>query len=376
MLAGHSLKESVMLKKLLLSVLVLCLAFLGAARPSAADQVDRQTFSDPLSYLQAHGWKVVSDGVLQRERKAGEVETFVYGAHGFTWKLQDLQSQLATLRGLFQAHPDADLRKAIVNHRQEIANTQKLLELAKAAEARGEAPVIPKDTCTITYTDNADAGYFTSAQGTYGSANASFSNNCGLIGEVYAYATASVTVNGGPLTQTVTDGPRDGANVSASAYASEYGTSPCSSYAYASVSSNSLNPSSYSQSASNSSCPLPNPPTVSISGTSFVNLLGYACKTYTFTANVSGGVPGYSYQWYIDGYPDGTNSSTYSYTWCGDNLNDSYTDTVSVSVTDSASQTGSASHNVNVSTSSSGGCYAATSPSNPNKIVPICPQQP
>jgi hypothetical protein len=365
-----------MLKKLLLSLLVLCLAFLGTVRPSAADQVDRQTFDNPLAYLQAHGWKIVSDGVLQRERRAGEVETFVYGANGFTWKLQDLQSQLGMLRGLFKAHPDDDLRKAILNHRQEIAKTQELLERAKAAEEKGLAPVVPKDTCTITYTDNADAGYFTSVQGTWASANASFSNSCSLSGDVYAYATATATVNGAPTTMTVSDGTRSGANVSASAYAYVYGGPSCSSYAYASVSSTSLNPSSYSQSASNSSCPLPNPPTVSISGTSFVNLLGYACKTYTFTANVSGGVPGYSYQWYIDGYPDGTNSSTYSYTWCGDNFNDSYTDTVSVSVTDSASQTGSASHNVNVSTSSSGGCYAATSPSDPNKIVPICPQQP
>src|SRR5947208_487425 len=102
MSAEHSLKESVMLKKLLLSILVLCLAFLGTSRSGLADQVDRQTFNDPLSYLQAHGWKIVSDGVLQRERRAGEVETFVYGASGLTWKLQDLQSQLANLRSLFQ----------------------------------------------------------------------------------------------------------------------------------------------------------------------------------------------------------------------------------------------------------------------------------
>ena len=361
-----------MLKKLLLSILVLCLAFLGTSRPGLADQVDRQTLNDPLPYLQAHGWKIVSDGVLQRERKPGDVETFVFGASGFTWKLQDLQSQLATLRSLFQAHPDADLRKAILNHRQEIANTQQMLELAKAAEAKGEAPVIPKDTCTITYSYNADAGYFTSAQGTYASANASFTNNCSLTGEVYAYATASVTVNGAPTTQTVTDGPRSGSNVSASAYASEYGIPSCSSYAYASVSSSSLNPSSYSRSASNSSCPLPNPPTVSISGTSFVSLTGNTCRTYTYTANVSGGVPGYSYQWYFDGSPAGT-GSTYSHRWCGYNTDDSYIDTVSVTVRDSAGQSGSASLDVDVETSSTGGCYAAASPNDPNKYVPICP---
>jgi hypothetical protein len=364
-----------MLKKLLLVSLVLCLAFLGVTRPSAADQVDRQTFNDPLSYLQAHGWKVVSDGVLQRERRAGEVETFVYGASGFAWKLQDLQNQLATLRGLFRAHPDADLRKAIVNHRQEIANTQKRLELAKEAEEKGVAPVIPKDTCTITYTYNADAGYFTSVQGTYASANASFSNNCGLSGDVYAYATATATVNGAPTTMTVSDGTRSGANVSASAYAYVYGVPSCSSYAYASVSSNSLNPTSYSRSASNSICPAPiSPPSPTINGTNYI-YVSSGCVTTTWTSSVSGGTSPYSYQWTWNGAAVGTGSS-YSRTVCAGSTYSYTSNTLGLTVTDSSSRTGSTSLGVDVEKDPTSACVVATDPNDPNKVVPICPQQP
>jgi hypothetical protein len=358
-----------MSKKLLLSVLVLCLAFLSTSRSGWADQVDRETFSDPLSYLQAHGWKVVSDGVLQRERKAGEVETFVYGASGFAWKLQDLQSQLGMLRGLFQAHPDADLRKAIVNHRQEIANTQKLLDLAKAAEARGEAPVIPKDTCTITYTYNASAGYFTSTQGVYASADASFSNSCSLSGDVYAYATASATVNGAPTTQTVSDGTRSGANVGASAYAYVYGTASCSSYAYASVSSGSLNPSSYSRSASNSSCPAPAPPSPVINGPTYV-YVSSGCATSTWTSSVSGS----SYQWTWNGTVVGTGSS-YSRSTCAGSIYSDTLNTLGLSVTGTGG-TGSTSITVEVEKDPSRSCLASLSPSDPTKLVPICPQQP
>src|SRR3954469_2690560 len=373
MSAGHSLKEFVMLKKLLLSLLVLCLAFLGTVRPSAADQVDRQTFENPLAYLQAHGWKIVSDGVLQRERRAGEVETFVYGANGFTWKLQDLQSQLGMLRGLFKAHPDDDLRKAILNHRQEIAKTQELLERAKAAEEKGLASVVPKDTCTITYTYNADAGYFTSAQGTWASANASFSNNCSLSGDVYAYATASATVNGAPTTMTVSDGTRSGANVSASAYAYVYGGDSCSSYAYASVSSTSLNPSSYSRSASNSSCPVPPPPpSPTISGTDYI-YVSSGCVTTTWTSSVSGGTSPYSYQWTWNGVSVGTGSS-YSRTVCVGGTYSYTSNTLGLTVTDSNSRTGSTSMNVDVEKDPASSCLVAADPNDPNKI--ICQPQP
>jgi hypothetical protein len=276
------------------------------------------------------------------------------------------------LRGLFQAHPDADLRKAILNHRKEIANTQKMLEIAKEAEEKGVAPIVPKDTCTITYTYNADASYFTSSQGTYASANSSFSNNCGLVGEVYAYATASVTVNGATTTQTVTDGPRDGSNVSASAYASENGIPTCSSYAYASVSSSSLNPSSYYREASNSSCPAPvQPPTPAISGTDYI-YVSSGCVTTTWTSSVTNGTSPYSYQWTWNGVAVGTGSS-YSRTVCAGSTYNYTSNTLGLTVTDSRSLQGSTSMTVDVEKDPASSCYVAADPNDPNKYVPICP---
>ncbi|HEY0511812.1 MAG TPA: hypothetical protein VGH73_07910 [Thermoanaerobaculia bacterium] len=357
------------MKKLLFTALVLCLSLLGTSRSSFAAQSGHGSADDPIAKMQAQGWKIVGDGVLQRERRAGEVETFVYGVGGFTWKLQDLWSQLANLRKVFLAHPTDELRQAILNHRKEIASTQEMLEAARAAAANGETGLV-KDSCTITYTYNADAGYFTSSQGTYGSASASFYHSCGASGEVYAYATASVTVSGATTTQTVSDGPRDGSNVTASAYASELGIPICSSYAYSSVTSNSLNPSSYSRSASNSSCPASNPvPT--ISGTDYI-YVSSGCTTTTWTSSVSGGTSPYTYQWTWNGSVVGTGSS-YSRTVCAGSVYSYTSNTLALTVTDSNSYTGSTSLGVDVEKDpASRGCLAVAAPDG-SKIIQ-CPQ--
>ena len=64
-------------------------------------------------------------------------------------------------------------------------------------------------------------------------------------------------MNGAPSTAAVTDGPRSGSNVNASADANRNGGSPCESYAYASVTSDSLSPTSYSISQTNNQCAAP-----------------------------------------------------------------------------------------------------------------------
>lgn len=243
-----------MSKKLLLAVLALCLSLLGAAKPGPA-QADRDIQDELLAKLEREGWKVVQDGVLRRELRANETETFVYGVEGFTWKLQDLRRQLQKLRTAFAASPTPELRKAIANHRKEIARTMEMIELARVAEASGETGVAKVD-CTPSFTVNADAGPRPDALGTWASASASFTSppECGLTGEVYAYAFARALLNGAITTDTVTDGPRSGANVSATAYATRTGGSPCESYAYASVTSSNLNPTSYSKDKQNNSC--------------------------------------------------------------------------------------------------------------------------
>jgi hypothetical protein len=239
-----------MTKRLLVGLLF-CVSLLTFVLPGRT-QADRD--SDPLVKLEKAGWKIVQDGVLQRQAKPHATETFVFGVEGFTWKLQELSRQMEVLRRELKANPTPELRRAIASHRRAIASTRKAIQRARTAEARGEA-IRPK-TCTINFTYTADASYKTDREGTWAEANADFTSpsECGFSGEVYAYAFAKTTVNGAPSTATVTDGPRSGATVNASADANRNGGEPCESYAFASVTSNDLNPTSYSVSQENFLC--------------------------------------------------------------------------------------------------------------------------
>jgi hypothetical protein len=330
-------KELAMKKRFLLFCLLLSLpVFSGAG-------------NDPLLKLQKEGWEVVQAGVLRRELKPNEVETFVFGEAGFTWKLQDLQAQLQVLRKVFQAHPTPELRRAIASHRRAVASTREMIERARAAEASGDAPVL-KFGCDAIIHYNADASYKTDRQGTWADASADFypPEGCSSgTGEVYAYAFAKTTVNGAPTTATVTDGPRSGANVSAAADANRNGGAPCESYAFASVTSSYLYPTSYSKSKTNESCPWPAPPYTSIVSDSPVDITldEFECITITWTVSTSGGVPGYTTRIYSNGVFQKTGTS-YSEEVCHDYSREGrYFDlTIRADVTDSAAQTSSASY--------------------------------
>ena len=343
-----------MTKKLFLS-LVLCMSLLGTASPTLAqvDQVDQKAGEDTLAQLQREGWKIVKDGVLQRELVPGEVESFVFGVPGFVWKIQDMQRQLRKLQAELRANPTPELRKAIANHRKAIKNSQRALALARASEESGEEVDLSKVSCTINFSYDATAGKKTDVQGIWSSASASFGANCGgFSGQAYAYAFAKATVNGAETTETVTDGPRSGANVSATAYASRNGGAPCESYSFGEMVSYSLNPSSYSKSASHSGCSLP-PPTLQVSVSSnwgsTISLQNGDCAYVTWTVNISGGTPGYSSSMYLDGYFVG-NGTSYSDWICGQYSNSTHWVTFEAHVTDSSSPTQSkqASHTTTV----------------------------
>lgn len=362
-----------MKKQWILIVLVLCLALLGSTHASLAQDF-QESVADPLSRMQREGWKIVKDGVLQRELRAGHVESFVFGSSGFTWKLQDLQTQLRNLRTRFAASPTPELRLAILNHRKEIAATQKMIALARLSEESGVTG-IEKVSCTINFAYNASASYHTSSQGTWASATANFSSNCAFYGEVYAYAYAATTVNGALTTHTVTDGPRSGANVSASAYATVNGAPSCESYAYASMTSNSLNPSSYSMSAQNYSCPLPpNPPTVTVTSNygTVIDLYEYDCAAITWTTNISGGSSPFTTTMYRNDVSQGVRT-TYSQTICNLQSNTTQTITIRSDVTDSAGQSGSGSHTTTIRHHYyTEPCYS-TAPSSDGKAAPLPP---
>lgn len=341
-----------MLKKQLIACLLVFVSMIGSAHLSAAQETKARS-NDPISQLLRQGWKIVQDGVLQRDRGAGQVETFVFGAAGFTWKLQDLQSQLHNLRLAYQVNPTPELRKTILSHRQEIANTQKLIALAQVAEAAGESPIDDKVSCSLSFTYNASAAALTSSQGVTASASATFTGSCGFTGEVYAYSYSTAVVNGGSTTSTLTDGPRSGANVTASSFTSQTGVPTCTSYAYASMTSSNLSPSSYTISATNNSCPavvtIPKP---TINGTTYID--AFSCVTTTWTSSVAGGTTPYTYSWTWNGAAVGT-ASSYSRTTCpGLNYSDT-SNTLGLTVTDSGSRTGNTSITVEVVKEGSGG---------------------
>jgi hypothetical protein len=324
-----------MLKKLCLACLLLCLALVSSTPPALAREAQKSSNDDLLSQLQREGWKIVKIGVLQRELVRGQVESFIFGPEGFTWKLKDLRQHLRKVQRELQVRPTPELKQAVIGFQKEIANTQKMIQLARAAEDLG-VPSVDKVSCSLSFSYDATASYGTSVQGTFGNASASFTGNCGFTGQVYATAYSKVTVSGAPTTQTVTDGPRSGANVSASAYASLNGGAVCESTAYASMTSSSLNPSSYTISASNSVCPTVATLTASINGPAYVGADG--CVTTTWTAAATGGTTPYTYQWTWNGGAVGT-ASSYSRTTCsGINYNDTF-NTLGLTVTDSTSPT-------------------------------------
>lgn len=353
-----------MTKKLFISLsLALCLSFLGTVSPLLA-QADQKAEDDTLAQLQREGWKIVKDGVLQRELVPGEIESFVFGVPGFTWKIQDMQRQLRKLQAELKAHPTPELRKAIANHRKAIANSQRALALARTAEENGEEIDLSKVSCTINFSYDATAGYKTDVQGVTASASASFGTNCGgFSGQVYALAFAKAYVNGAETTETVTDGPRSGANVSASATASRNGVPSCESRSFGEMVSYSLSPSSYSKEVTNYSCPVPTTPlqasVTSDHGSSMV-LWDGDCAFVTWTVNISNGTPAYTSNMYLNGYYVGTGTS-YSDWICGQYANSVDYYTFQAYVTDSGGQSKQPSHTTTVSSRVSGGGGNCTS---------------
>lgn len=332
-----------MFQRSLFTVLVLCVSLFSGVRPGLA-QEDRSG-NDPLAKLESEGWRIVSNGVLQRELQNNGVETFAFGVEGFTSQLRDARAQLEQLRADLKAHPSAELRRLITTRQKEIASLQRALAMARAAEGRGEGSVLKVD-CTVNLGYDASASYLTSSQGTWGSGSASFSTNCaGFSGEVYAEAIAKATTGGGLVVQTYTDGPRSGSSVSASAYASVGGGSYCESTGYGRVISYNLNPTTYTRSAANYSCPQVSSPSPTINGTNYIYVS--ACVSTTWTSSVSGGTSPYSYQWTWNGVNVGTGSS-YTRSICPGASYSYTTNTLGLTVTDSGSRQGSTSMSVDV----------------------------
>jgi hypothetical protein len=288
-----------------------------------------------MDRLVREGWTPVAPGVAQRGHGDSRVETFAFGPDGMKWGLQELQGKLASLQKQYRVNRKADLLRAINELKSSIAKFQE--DLKKAEQEPMDAGA-EKNGCSVSFGANADAYYLTNVAGTGATASANFNNTCGYFAETYAYAQAYATR--GTLTETLTQSdPKSGYNISSSATVSVQGSTACASEAYA-FSRFTGGGIFLSFNDSNPSCPPPPPPALnaSISGPYYLSISGYNYETVTWTATATGGVPGYSYQWYRDGSYVGS-GSTYSETFYGNNYD--YTEYVNLSVTvaDSASQT-------------------------------------
>jgi hypothetical protein len=328
------------------SIVISCLlglSLFAAGTASAGPALHK----DPVAKLKREGWRPVAEGVLQRDRGASKVETLALGAAGFRWMLQDLEQQLVTLSEKYSVAPSDELLTVIEKHEAQIGQMQNALSEVESAVPGEE---MDSTGCEVNYGAFADAFYLTASQGTSATASAYFNSTCGHSGDAYAYSYADATLNGTFTTHSVTD-PKSGTNVSAAASSTVAGGPSCSSYAYASASSSTLGI-AYSISDSNSECPVP-AISVTIMGPVATFLVGYNCKTLTYTASVTGGVAPITYQW--SGAVSGT-GSTASILVCGNNTSSTTTLNLAVTVTGGASASDTHSTTVNrIPTSDCGG---------------------
>ncbi|HEX7184383.1 MAG TPA: hypothetical protein VF756_21330 [Thermoanaerobaculia bacterium] len=317
--------------------------------------------SDRIEQMKLEGWQEVAEGVLQRTI-GSRVETFAYGEEGMRWSAEKLKERAGLLQEEYNKNSSEDLAQVIENLQLQAAERENSLEISQATAADSLGGGETLDSCTIIYDATADAYHLTgsSAPGVGATAYARWYSDCGHAGNTYAYAYSRATKNGTQTIHIVEDPQagltRSGTNISSSATSSAPGDTDCFSEAY----SRSWNPSlniDYSTYDVNYSCPIPNPPTVTISGPTSGLIYGHNCSTFTWTSAVSGGVPGFSYAWYWNGYYAGSGSS-YSATFCGDNSNRTEYVNLSLTVTDSAGQSGSDTHTttLNYRASSTGTC--------------------
>jgi hypothetical protein len=335
------------MKRVILLTVLSCLGIFAASRPGLAQNVSP---GDPFIHMIQEGWRVVSPGVLQRDLGHGKVETLGLGAEGLRFKMEEMQAHLRYLRAELRLHPTPELRMAVRSYRAEIERIREALKAAPKLDELESASekVAAGIDCTIKYGAHVDAYALTTSRGVGAKADSYFNSNCGQVGEVSAHAHGKATGADGVVRQaTQTDpatGIRSGGNVSATATVTVNGVSACYSYAYASMTSYDIGV-TYAQSVENTTCPAP-PLNLTVSKSypnATLHIYGYDCYSVTWTASVSGGSSPFTYAWKLNGATVGGNSSTYTKQFCGQDQETTYTANVTVTVTDSAAQTKSAS---------------------------------
>ncbi|HSK75086.1 MAG TPA: hypothetical protein VLQ45_01395 [Thermoanaerobaculia bacterium] len=331
--------------KVLLTAFVFGCASLCTAQPGLA----AGDGGDLLKSMEKGGWQTVAPGVMQRSLGAGKVETLGFGADGLRFKIQEMTEHLSFLRQEYANHPTPKVRKSIQRYRAEIARLTEALETAKSLdEEEGLKALNEKASggidCTIKYSAHVNAFPLTGSQGVGANTDASFSSNCGQVGEVYAHSYSKATGADNVIrTATHTEPPsgiRSGSNVTAVTSDNVLGVRDCYSYSYATMTSYDIGV-SYSQSVENRLCPATVSPlnlSVSSNWGGTVEVYGTNCVLVSWTASASGGTSPYSYAWYNGSTYLGAGAS-YTRSFCGNNTTKTQLYSITATATDSTSPT-------------------------------------
>lgn len=280
----------------------LCLGLLlSGGHRLRADEPERQQGAELKTRMEAEGWTEIARGVFERRRGVTKVEHLGFGREGLAWHLGKLTRQLEGMMREHESYPSEDLADAIDSLSGLIARSKTELRTVPEGLSSATAALSGGSCSDICYSATADAYYRFDVQGVAAVADARFNSACGYSGDTYAYAYARATKNGTTTTVEQED-PHTGTSVTSHATASVAGQStpgvPCYSTANSYAQSFTLGI-SYSTSDTNTLCPVPLSVAFS-AGPSIVPFTTATCANQYWGAIASGGVPPYTYKWYLN----------------------------------------------------------------------------
>jgi hypothetical protein len=265
MVAGLSLQlgKEYSMKKRTHWTAALCLGLMTMAggHSLGAAERERQREGSHEAKMRAEGWKKIAEGVFERRRGATKVEHLSYGREGLAWTIGSLVRRRDALQREHGNYPSEDLANVIDNLEMTIAKSRRELRnlpVSSSDSLSSMSAAVEGGNCDIFYSATGDAYGLTTSQGVGAIADAKFNDNCGKVGDTYAYAYARATRNG-TTTAVIQEDPHSGTAVTSHAAASVAGSLDCFSETYASVQSTDLQI-SYSTSDTNYSCLIASPP--------------------------------------------------------------------------------------------------------------------
>lgn len=224
---------------------VFCLSLHSPASVSANFE---ETEPDLVNRLLQDGWERVEEGVLQRKRGGGRVETFSYGEQGMRWTVRRLAERLRSLQREYRAHPSVELAGTLETLKAELARA----EGARGAGDALQASVGPIESataeltagCEPTATATASAGpQSTTVPGAAARASVSFEGPCP--GDTFAYAYSRATSGSTTAVQSQEEPRYGGTSLASSLAVSATGSLDCFAEAYARASIEDLSYESY-----------------------------------------------------------------------------------------------------------------------------------